>query len=65
MTRLKLWRLQRNLTQSEAASAIGIGESSYAVLESGRLKPTVGQQERLLKYFGDFADSLFQTVVET
>jgi len=62
MLRLKLWRLQQNLTQAEAARAIGIGESSYAILESGRLRPTTGQQERLRTYFGDIVDSLFDPV---
>jgi transcriptional regulator with XRE-family HTH domain len=64
MIRLKLWRLQAALTQVEAACAIGIGESSYAILESGRLRPTAGQRDRLCAYFGKQADSLFEPVSE-
>lgn len=62
MIRPKLWRLQQNLTQAEASRSIGIGESSYAILESGRLRPTAGQRERLQTYFGDIVDSLFDPV---
>jgi transcriptional regulator with XRE-family HTH domain len=61
MTRLKLWRLQQGLTQERAARWIGMGESSYAMLESGRLRPTPAQKERLLQRFGD-AESLFEGV---
>ncbi|MHB8145241.1 MAG: helix-turn-helix transcriptional regulator [Vulcanimicrobiaceae bacterium] len=64
MIRLKLWRLQQHLTQAEAARALGIGESSYAILESGRLRPTAGQRERLRAYFGELTDSLFDPVSE-
>jgi|GEM_PF-4004389 len=64
MIRLKLWRLQQSLTQTEAARTLSIGESSYAILESGRLKPTAAQRERLRAYFGDLSDSLFDPVHE-
>jgi transcriptional regulator with XRE-family HTH domain len=62
MIRLKLWRLQRRLTQEDAARWIGIGESSYAMLESGRLQPTSGQMDRLQQRFGKGAEALFEPV---
>lgn len=61
MIRLKLWRLQRGFTQERAAHWIGIGESSYAMLESGRLRPTAAQIRRLRQRFGD-VESLFEPV---
>lgn len=64
MIRLKLWRLQQNLTQAEAARRLGIGESSLAVLETGRLRPTPGQHELLRRYFGAITDTLFEPVQE-
>lgn len=64
MTRLKLWRLQQNLTQSEAARSLRIGESSLAVLESGRLSPTRGQLHLLRQFFGNATDSLLEPVSE-
>ena len=43
MLKFKLWRLQESLTQEEAAKRLGIGASTLAILESGRLRPTPGQ----------------------
>lgn len=64
MIRLKLWRLQHGLTQADAARWLGIGESSLAMLESGRLRPTRGQMTLLRQRFGPTADSLFDPVSE-
>jgi transcriptional regulator with XRE-family HTH domain len=64
MLRLKLWRLQEGLTQQEAAQRLGVGESTLAILESGRLRPTAGQRERLRAHFGEMVDSLFDPVSE-
>jgi transcriptional regulator with XRE-family HTH domain len=61
MIRLKLWRLQQGLTQEQAARWIGLGESSYAMLESGRLRPTPAQIDRLRQRFGN-TESLFEAV---
>lgn len=62
MIRLKLWRLQQSLTQERAARWIGVGESSYAMLESGRLRPTPAQLDLLRQRFGDHVESLFDAV---
>jgi transcriptional regulator with XRE-family HTH domain len=64
MIRLKLWRLQEQLTQNEAARRLGIGESTLAMLESGRLRPTRSQVDILRKSFGSEVDSLFEKVQE-
>lgn len=60
--RLKLWRLQQDLTQERAARWIGISESSYALLESGRLRPTPAQLDLLRRRFGNEVESLFDAV---
>ena len=64
MIRLKLWRLQAKLTQAEAARQLGLGESTLAMLETGRLRPTQGQLEVLRKSFGPETDTLFESVRE-
>ncbi|MGA8098216.1 MAG: helix-turn-helix transcriptional regulator [Candidatus Cybelea sp.] len=64
MIRLKLWRLQAKLTQAEAARQLGVGESTLAMLETGRLRPTQGQLEVLRKSFGLETDTLFESVRE-
>ena len=64
MIRLKLWRIQQGLTQREAARRLGIGESSLAMLESGRLSPTDRQIEQLETTFGRGTSSLFDPVRE-
>lgn len=62
MLRLKLWRLQHGLTQEHAAKLLGVGESTLALLESGRLRPTPQQMEKLAHHFGTQAKSLFEPV---
>jgi transcriptional regulator with XRE-family HTH domain len=62
MIRFKLWRLQEGLTQAEAAKRLGIGESTLAILETGRLRPTAQQLARLQTVFGDEAGNLFDPV---
>ena len=62
MIRLKLWRLQEGLTQADAAKRLGMGESTLAVLESGRLRPTIAQLARLRAVFGEQAVTLFDQV---
>lgn len=62
MLRLKLWRLQHGFTQEHAARLLGIGESTYALLESGRLRPTPHQLKTLGRHFGADTESLFEPV---
>jgi transcriptional regulator with XRE-family HTH domain len=64
MLRLKLWRLQQGLTQEQAALRLGIGESTLAILETGRLRPTPRQLEQLRRTFGTGTDALFEPVTE-
>jgi transcriptional regulator with XRE-family HTH domain len=64
MIRLRLWRLQSGLTQGEAAARLGLGLSTLALLEKGRLTPTQSQLELLRGSFGTETDSLFNLVQE-
>jgi transcriptional regulator with XRE-family HTH domain len=64
MIRLKLWRLQEGLTQGEAARRLGIGESTFALLETGRLSPSTSQMDLLRRSFKSETDSLFDVVRE-
>jgi transcriptional regulator with XRE-family HTH domain len=64
MLRFKLWRLQNRLTQGQAAQRLGIGESTLALLESGRLRPSPAQIEQLRPTFGEQTGSLFEPVQE-
>lgn len=64
VSRLWLWRVQNGLTQGAAAARLGIGLSTLALLEKGRLRPTPAQIELLRSSFGDEADSLFDPVQE-
>lgn len=60
---LKFWRLQEGLTQGAAAELLGIGKSTLAILESGRLRPTPRQREQLRRTFGKTTDSLFEPMI--
>jgi transcriptional regulator with XRE-family HTH domain len=64
MIRFRLWRLQSGLTQGEAAAQLGLGLSTLALLEKGRLIPTQSQLELLRRAFGTETDSLFDLVQE-
>ena len=64
MLRIKLWRLQNQLKQGEAATRLGLGLSTFALLESGRLRPTGAQMELLRRAFGTEAETLFDPVQE-
>ena len=65
MLRIKLWRMQQGLTQGEAALKLGLGLSTLALLENGRLRPTAGQRGLLRRTFGVETDSLFEPVQES
>lgn len=64
MNRLKLWRLQERLTQTAAASRLGLGVSTYSLLEVGRLRPSVAQLNGLRDFFGFSPERLFEAVNE-
>lgn len=64
-TCLKMWRLQQGLSQLQAARKIGFGEMTYSYIESGRLKPSEAQKNKLTTFFrGVNLDALLQSPPE-
>ena len=59
MTRLRLWRTQNGYSRQYVASLVGIGCSTLAFLETGRLIPSASQRAAFRRAFGAGADSLF------
>ena len=64
MNRLRLWRLQTGLKQTEAAKRLGIGLSTYCLLEAGRLRPSRAQWKRLSAFFGPNVADILSPVRE-
>lgn len=61
MKNQKMYQLRKTLkkTQEEVAKAVGISQSSYAMIEGGRRHPRKEIQKRLAEYFGVTVDELF------
>lgn len=52
-------RLKMGLTQRQVAEAVGISQSSYAMIESGRRHPRKEVEKKLADFFGVTVDELF------
>ncbi len=52
-------RLEKGLSQREVAEAVGIGQSSYAMIEGGKRHPRKEVEKRLADFFGVTVDELF------
>lgn len=52
-------RLKMGLTQRRVAEAVGISQSSYAMIESGRRHPRKEVEKKLADFFGVTVDELF------
>lgn len=57
--KMKTLRVLRGLTQREVAAAVGIAQSSYAMIESGRRYLRKQIAKRLAEFFGVTVDELF------
>lgn len=62
MLRLRLWRLAEGLTQAEAARRLGMSHLTLGYLETGRLKASHRDLERLPAVFGDNAERMLEPV---
>ncbi len=63
MLAFPMWRLQQGLTQEHAARLLGVGESTFALLESGRLASNATHSWKPLpRHFGTGTESLFESV---
>lgn len=60
MTRLKLLRLSRNLSQWELAREVSISQGRYSMIERGLIEPTAEERERLAHILHAAAATLFR-----
>jgi transcriptional regulator with XRE-family HTH domain len=60
--RLRFWRLAQGLTQVEAARRLRMSHLTLSYLETGRLRPTGRDLERLRRAFGSQAERLFEEI---
>lgn len=59
--KIKKLRQQKNMTQKELADAIGVGQSTIGMIESGKNKGSNDTILKLAKYFGVSIDYLLST----
>ncbi|WP_341473991.1 helix-turn-helix transcriptional regulator [Desulfofundulus thermobenzoicus] len=52
-------RLQMGLSQRQVAEAVGISQSSYAMIEGGHRHPRKEVEKKLADFFGVTVDELF------
>lgn len=57
--RLKLARVERNLTQAELADAVGVTRQTIGLIEGGGYNPTLKLCIRLARATGKTLDDLF------
>lgn len=62
MLRLRFWRLSSGFSQAEAARRLGMSHLTLGYLETGRLRPSPRDRERLERFFGPAADRLFEEI---
>lgn len=61
-TRLRLWRVQAGLTQTEAAESLGLSRATYSPIELGRMSPTAEVAAILRDAFGEPAGALLDAL---
>jgi putative transcriptional regulator len=59
--RLKLARVERNLTQAELAELVGVTRQTIGLIEGGGYNPTLNLCLRLARATGKTLDELFWT----
>ena len=62
MTNIRLIREHRGYRQWEVAKEVGISDSHYSRIESGRIEPGAHLLEQLARFFGVDADELQKPV---
>lgn len=58
MDRLKIFRKERGLTQTQVADAVGLGRQAYAYYEKGEREPSTETLCKLADFFGVSTDEL-------
>lgn len=61
-TRLRLWRVQAGLSQTEAAAALHLSRATYSPIELGRMVPTDDVAAALREAFGEPAGALLESL---
>ncbi len=59
-TKLREYRVQKNLTQAELAEAIGVRRETIVFLEQGKYNPSLRLAYDLAKFFNVAIEDLFQ-----
>lgn len=63
VTRLKLIRMNRGLSQREVAKKLCISRPWYTLIEGGRLIPSNEVKSRLNEMFGEPSEELLQPII--
>ena len=57
---VKVERAIRNITQQELAEAVGVSRQTINFIENGRYMPSTVVALKIARYFGRYADEIFQ-----
>ncbi len=63
--KLRIIRIENNLTQEQVASALGITRSAYCGYEIGRRKMSTEMLEKLANFYNISINAFFNTIDET
>lgn len=61
-SRLKEFRLQKQITQEDLAQALGVSRQTIIALEQGRYEPSLSLALRIADYFKTPIESLFSLI---
>ena len=56
---IKSMRMSKNLTQEALGKLLGVGRTTVAMWETGKIKPQAGKLPELARIFGCTIDELF------
>jgi putative transcriptional regulator len=58
-TKVKEYRIKKNLTQEELAERVGVRRETIVFLEQGKYNPSLGLALAVAKQLGESVDKLF------
>lgn len=61
-SRLKEFRLQKQITQEDLAQALGVSRQTIIALEQGRYEPSLSLALRIAAYFKTPIESIFSLI---
>lgn len=61
-SRLKEFRLQKQITQEDLANALGVSRQTIIALEQGRYEPSLSLALRIAAYFKTPIESIFNLI---